>query len=465
MSKKTIVSIVETLLLVLMLLAMLVQCVFFISLTQNNRDGSLPSFPESEAQILVYGSLGAAESGKSTVIPYFVGARHNGGMFGSVYDDTISKDVFAQFARVLENASGGTAKKVVYQDDEKKYSYLEELYNGTSECYYIKLRDGMEFSVLSQLMSDTYTDIPENPDFVIEDMFLVGGAYNESNIIAVDKKGNVLKIYPSKNIPFNNEYFEAYNNTEKDRFEFVKIEDNIQKGRNCYFPSFSYSVNYMKVAYGSFFEAVNVDTESADIRSFVRIFDMNGDNTRFYKRASDGAVICVEGTTSFEITSDGKFTFRLGDEQDISGDSPYDDGHEYGFFEYADIARTIVSSLNEKFGGYCGVLSVKDVVYSNGECRFIYSYTVNGVPIGDDSNALELVFASNSLVSADGHLKVLTFSEEARTDMPQKTAYVIMTRGKGAISYFGPELYFGDDSIAELRWAVKYGAGDGGGQQ
>lgn len=463
MSKKTVISMVETLLLVLLLFAMLVQCVFFISLTQNNSDGSLPAFPESEAKLLAYGSPEAAESSKSTVVPYFVGARHSGGMYGGIYDDEMSHEIFGHFARVLENATGGTAKKVVYSDSEKKYEYLESLYNGTSDCYYVKLCNGIEFSVLCQLMSDTYTDIPENPDFVIEDMFLVSGASDEASITAVDKYGNVLKIFPSKNIPFNNEHLEAYNNTEKDEFEFVRIEDNALSGQNCYFPAFRYSVDYKTVTAKSFADCFDMDTDSSDLRSFVRIFGMNSDNTRFYKRATDSAMICVEDTMGIELTADGSFTFNIGDEDGNLGNIIDSHESEHGFFEYADAARSIVSSLNEKFGEYCGVLSVQDIIYSDGECRFVYIYTVNGVPLEEDLGyALELVFSSDSLVEAKGRLRVLSFSDEARTDIPQKTAYVLMTHGRGAVSYFGPELSFGEDGYARLRWTVKYGISNGG---
>ncbi len=471
MSKKTVVSIVENLLMVLLLFAMLVQCVWYISLAQNKGDGSLPEFPESEVQLLTEGKLDLNETVKSLVTPYFAGVISENGMYGGTYNDALAYEIFRNFARVLENAPGGTAKKVVYSDTQKKYEYLENLYNGTKNCYYVKLNNGVEFSVLCQLMSDTYTEIPENPGFAVKDMFLISGASGEASITAVDNDGNVLKIYPSKNIPFNKEYLESYNNTEKDEFEFVLAEDNVSADKNCYFPAFKYSLKYNTVLRTPFSERFDIDAEGADLRDFVSIFGMNEDNTRFYKRNSDGAMICVEDTTSFEITQNGGFVFipeaqggNLGAFLSIGADSGY------GFFEYAGAAQEIAVSLNEKLSGCCGRLSLEDIVYNDGECRFYYSYTVNGVPVEEEGEyALELRFSRDSLIYAKGKIEVLVFDQEAVTDIPQKTAYVLMERNNGTVLYFGPEYTFGDDpqdsSRALMRWTVEYDTGDGGLQE
>ncbi len=471
MGKKTVVSLVETLLLVVLLFVMLVQCIFFISLTQKSTDGSLPEFPESEAKFITSGISDMAGRDKSAVVPYFVGVISENGMYGGLYEDNLSREVFGCFARVLENAPGGTAKKVVYSDDEKKYDYLGNLYYGSQNCYYVKFKNGIEFSVLCQLLSDTYSEIPENPDFVIEDMFLVGGASGEASITAVDGMGNVLKIYPSKNIPFNNEYLETYNNTVKDEFEFVSIDDNISAGVNRYFPSFSYSVGYRTVYSGNFTDFFDIDSESSDLHDFVSVFGMNDDNTKFYKRASDGAMICVEDTTSIEISPNGGFVF-LADEDggNLEELLDYSGSFEYGFFEYADVASKIVSALNDSFGAACALLSLDDIIYENGECRFRYGYTVDGVPVRTgQSYSLELVFSSSSLVSASGRISILTYGDEARTELPQKTAYVLMEKNRGTVSYFGPEYCFSEDPLevgkAYIKWTVKYGNGNGGMQE
>lgn len=460
MNKKTVVSILENAFMVFLLLAMLVQCVLYISFAQNNGDGSLPVFPESEVRLLANDSSMLTEAGRSFVAPYFVGAISEDAGFGGAYEDSLAYEVFGCFADVLENAAGGTCKKVVYSGTDKKYEYLDNLYGNTKNCYYVRLKNGIEFSVLCQLMSDTYTELPENPDFIITDMFLVSGSMGESSITAVDPYGNVLKIFPSKNISFNNEYLEAYNNTEKDEFEFVKIHSNAEKDRNCYFPAFKYSVAYKSLIGESFSQSFDVDADSPELRSFVSIFGMNNDNTRFYKRSSDGAIICVEDTTSLEINPDGNFVFLPEDGGEALGVFLENGDDANGFYDYSSVAQNIVAKINERLVGYCAKLSLDDVTYSNGECSFKYSYTVNGIPIEKgESSGFELRFASDRLMYAQGTLRTISFFEDERTEIPQKTAYVLMEETESPVVYFGPEYCFestGEDSeTAFLRWMVE----------
>ena len=458
MNKKTVVSILENVFMVFLLLAMLVQCVLYISFAQNNGDGSLPSFSESEARLLANDSSMLAEAGKSFVTPYFVGAISADTGYGGAYDDSLAYEVFGCFADVLENAAGGTSKKVVYSGEDKKYEYLDDLYSNTQSCYYVKLKNGIEFSVLCQLMSDTYTELPENPDFIITDMFLVSGSMGEASIIAVGPYGNVLKIFPSKNISFNNEYLEAYNNTEKDEFEFVKVQSNAEIGRNCYFPVYKYSVEYRSLVKESFGN-LNIEIDSNELKSFVGIFGMNNDNTRFYKRSSDGAIICVEDTTSLEITPSGDFIFLPEDGGETLGVFTENGNDASGFYDYSSAAQNIVAKINERLVGYCAKLSLDDVSYSNGECSFRYSYTVNGIPVEKEESAgLELRFASDSLVYAQGTLRIMSFLADEMTEMPQKTAYVLMGEAESPVVYFGPEYCFEDtdsgSKTALMRWAV-----------
>ena len=470
MNKKTVVSILENAFMVFLLAVMLIQCVLYISIAQNNSDGSLPYFPESESRVLANDKSVLSEAGKSFVTPYFVGGISADGRFGGTYDDNLAYEVFGCFANVLKNSSGGTSKKVVYSGADEKYEYLENLYNGTKDCYYVKLKNGIEFSVLCQLMSDTYTRLPENPDFIISDMFLVSGSSGEASIIAADPYGNVLKIYPSKNISFNKEYLEAYNNTEKDEFEFVRIDSNKKTGRNCYFPSFKYTVGYMSLIEESFSESYYLKADSSELRSFVSIFGMNNDNTKFYTRSSDGAIICVEDTTSLEITPSGEFTYIPEDVSELPDVFPDNRNGSSGFYYYSTASQNIVAKINEKLLGYSAKLSLDDVTYSDGECIFSYIYTVNGVPVKDEKNTgLELRYASDRLVYAQGKIRTISVLDDERTEIPQKTAYVLMEVTDRPVVYFGPEYVFEitntDSATAFLRWVIKTEDNDGGIQE
>ncbi len=466
MRRKNVVSFFESVLLIILLCAMLIQCIFYIRLAGNGEDGSLPAFPESEMKLLSEGVYDSGEKAKNPVIPYFTGVIKQDGMYGGAYGDALSYELYDCFLKVIKNASGGTSKKIAYSGVDKKYEYLDELYSGNTPCYYVKLREGIEFSVFCTLASDTYTELPENPGFLISDMFLVRGASGEASIIAVDPDGNVLKIYPSKNITFNNEYFETYNNTEKDAFCFESVPDNISAGKNCYFPVYSYSVKHKSIRRADFSEFFNISAEGADIKNFVDVFGMNDDNTKFYRRNSDGAMICIEDTVSLEISPDGSFVFYIGQQNEtvpVFTDSSSDE-----FADYAELAESTVGKLMKMLGASCAKYSLDDVVYTGSECIFFYNITVDGIPveIPEKGYALELKFSEGKLCGARGKAYIYMYGTERYTDMPQKTAHALMEK-RGTVSWFGPEYTYVNDTgtDAYIRWTVRYIYTDKGGQQ
>ena len=471
MSKKIITSLLGTVLTVLLFAALIMQSVFYISLVQGKRDGSLPQFPESEMKLLANDISERNQGETSFLFPYFVGVISSDGMYAGSYDDSSAYEIFSLFAKVLENSPGGTAKKVVFSETEKKYEYLDSLYNSTDNCYYVKFRNGIEFSVICQLVTDTYAKIPENPDFVISDMFLISGLSGQASIIAVDPYGNVLKIFPSKNIPFNNEYLQTYNNTEKEEFEFLKIKQNVGNNRNSYCPAFKFTKNYSIVESKPIEENFYINIDSSDLLELVNIFGMNADNTKFYRRSVDDAILCVEDTTSFEITADGNFKFTSGEDGGkLSSFFENSDIVDYTFFDYVSVGRKIADSLNQKMKESYAVLSLEGITYNLGECSFYYNYTIDGVPIENTGDhALELRFISDSLVYAEGQLEIMAYVGESKTEIPQRIAYVLMDKVSGPVLYFGPEYCFEETEEEQrkafVRWTIKTESNDRGDRQ
>ncbi len=459
MKKEKLFALLENCIMVLLFAAMLFQCAVYVGFVQGDNAG-LSEFPESEKKKIANIRISTSETAKSFIIPYFVGTITENGNFAGAYNENSAYEIFGYFLNVLENAVGGTCKKVAYSDFEKKYEYLDNLYVNTKNCYYVCFENGIEFSVLCGLITDTYADIPENPDFIVKDMFLLCGSLGETSITAVDPDGNVLKIFPSKNISFNNEYLETYNGTDKDEFEFVKVDGNKKAGKNCYFPSYKYSIGYETVNKKSFNDKFSVSADSDDIKELVRIFGMNNDNTHFYKK-SDSSIVCVEANDSFEISIDGNFAFVSENGKNLSEFAGSGINSEYGFSDYASVTKNIVKSINEKLVGCRAKLTLNDIIYSNGECLFRCNYTIDGIPIeNSEIYGLELKFSGEKLISAFGKIEVIEYSNEAITDMPQRTSYVLLPDSENFyIVYFGAEYCFDSNAensdIAVLRWTAK----------
>ena len=471
MKKNTVITIIQNLFMVLLFSVMLVLCVIYVRYAQSSDNGGLPQFPESEASLLSSGFSDNNSVRKSFILPCFVGGISGNGRYGGFYDDNSAYEVYGMFINVLKNAPRGTSKKLLFSDSAEKYVYLENLYAKAENCYYVRFENGVGFSVLCQLLSDTYTELPENPDFTIRDMFLSSGASGESVITAVDISGNVLRIYPSKNIPFNSEYLETYTDTEKNSFDFTKINFNTNADKNCYFPVFRYTTAYRSIIRKPFGECFDINSAGNDIRDFISAFGMNDDNTKFYRRTHDGAMICVEDVTSFEITPEGTFVFRPEEGgANLSALLDYSDNRGYGFYDYSCVSKNIVSALNKKLSGYCAQLSLKDITYNGKMCSFYYSYTVNGIPVHSEGEyALKLDFSEDRFVSAEGTVEAMEFLNEERTYMPQRTALALMDEHTSGITHFGAEYCFGTDSTNPdkgiVRWAVKTERREGGTQE
>ena len=470
MRKETAVGIIQNCLVVLLFLAMLVQCVLYISFARVYDDGTLPPFPEGEKEILASGGSYVNDAGGAYLFPYFVAGISENGRCGGAYEDEAAFGVMGLFAEILENAPEGSAKKISFSDDAKKYAYLEELYTKTEDCYYVKLKNGIGFSVLCQLASDTYSELPQNPDFVVCDMFLVSDAWGQASIVAVDSNGDALEIRPSKGIAFNKDYLEMFNSTDKDLFDFVRLEVNAENGRSCYFPVYRYTVAHRKILKREFSDCFDISNERGDIRDFLGVFGMNADNTRMYRAVRDDAMICVEGATTFEIAPDGGFRFSPGD-GGVKIDSflGRNDGMSYGFFDYCSAAGNVAEALGEIMEGSCAMLSLDGIYYDNGVCTFRYSYTVDGIPLDFDGReyGLSLSFKGDRLTGASGFVSVIRDGGEVRTELPQRTAYALMEKTEGPISYFGARYVFGEDEetadVGVVRWSVlseNYNKGD-----
>ena len=115
------------------------------------------------------------------------------------------------------------------------------------------------------------------------------------------------------------------------------------------------------------------------------------------------------------------------------------------------------------------MLSLDGIYYDNGVCTFRYSYTVDGIPLDFDGReyGLSLSFKGDRLTGASGFVSVIRDGGEVRTELPQRTAYVLMEKTEGPISYFGARYVFGEDEetaeVGAVRWSVlseNYNKGD-----
>ncbi len=458
MKKKEIIGHLLTAVTAILFALMLVQCVLYIRLAESFEEGSLPVFPESEIMLLAKGSEGTIENAGYLISPCFTGAVLGGTRYSAGYGSDEENEIWQCFVDVLTSAINGTSKKVTHSDADNKNNYLDELYNSSEDCFYIKLASEFELSALCSFLSDTDTGLPENPDFGISDMFLLCGSGGEAYITAVSTDGEVLKIFPSRNIAFNKELLETYNNTETEVFEFLKFENNLSHGKNGYFPVYKHSSAVRGVEKALFADVFGFSRDSVYIMDFVDAFGINTDNVRVYETA-EGTMVFVENATCLSISDNGYIEYipeqSTMEEMEFAG--IWED-NRYSFFEMSGASKDIVFSLNEMLKGCAAKFTLTDISYSDGKCIFSYDYTAGIVPIRRESgHGLVLEFSERGLEYAYAHIEPYFYLDYKKTDMPQKTAFTLLKNSmESPVGYFGIQYHFDDEdkNTGTARWAA-----------
>lgn len=458
MKKKEIIGYLLTTATALLFVLMLLQCALYIRLAESFEDGSLPVFPESEISLLAKGGEGISESTDYLISPYFSGIILDSVPYSAGYAEGSGNEIWQCFVEILQSAPSGTAKKVIYSDAESKSHYLDDIYTSPGDCFYVKLPYEIEFSALCSFISDKETGLPENPDFGISDMFLLYGSSGEAYITAVSSDGDVLKIFPSRNIAFNKELLETYNNTGNGNFDFLKFENNLSHGKNGYFPVYRHSQEVRSVEKSAFSNVYGFDRNGVYIMEFVSAFGLNTDNVKVYETA-EGTMVFVENADRLSISENGFIEYIPEDNQEDDNafvkDAFYND---LGFFEISGISKHIVNALNEMLAGCAAKLMLTDIVYRDGKCIFYYDYMANSVPLrSGGGHGLVLEFTKKGLAYASAKIEPYFYLDYKKTDMPQKTAFTLLNNTLSEpVVYFGIQYSFAheNNSAADAEWVA-----------
>lgn len=451
-------SFLQSLILALLVVLMLVQCTIYINLVENIDNSRLPAFPESMLELLSDQNGNTTVSGYNVVLPYFYAASKDGSKYAYRYDNSDGEKIWQSFIEVLKNCPGGTTKKVSFSNDETKYEYLDDLYCNSDNYFYVKLRNEIEVSVLCSIMSQSSEIISDNAGFKVSDMFLFYGGSGETYITAVSGAGEVLKIFPSRNITFNKELLSTYTDTVRNDFEFIKVNKNVEGKRNCYFPTFRHSVvipDIVLLDYSEFEKAL----EETNI--FANIFGMNEDNIRTYSTIN-GDTVYVQDATRLTVSKNGVVEF-----QPEYGEATLSDFLNAGnstrntFGDIIKASFEIAANINKMLNSCAGKLVLSDIVYSEGTFKLYYDYTVCGIPVNNGNMyGLYLEFSDSVLVYGSANILLYVYSEGSGSDIPQKSAYALLEdKIETPVSYFGAEYRVSHSELGtetgSMHWTVK----------
>ncbi len=428
---------IENILLIFLTLVMVGLCAAASFAGERFSDKNLPVFPESEQRLLSSFAKEELSTGESVLAPCFAGAFSNGVMNAADAGENYASDIRRCFVRVLEHASGGTTKRIAFSDKERKESYLENLYASAKDGFYLRFPDSIHYSLLCTLLSGSFGEEDENGDFEIAEMFLLRGSDGESSVIAVDRHGEVLKIFPSKNIPFNSELLAAYTAVEKNSFVFVKSEEE----EPSYFPVLRHSAELYSLRAVPFAETVDFSLSSGKIGKYVSALGVNIDNSRSYE-SYDGSLIFVENAGQLKITRDGCFEYEPGG-NGTSADYYLDYENEYEDDASALVAAgaSLIGRINKLTEDSTCSLGLAGASVRDGKLMLTFKYSALGIPVesGEDYDAL-LVFSSRNLVYACVKVMTLERAEKVTLPMTGYSAFRLTDfRPDSKAVFFGPE--------------------------
>ena len=416
--------------------------VLFIRLSGVVEDTHLPPFPESGLRLLSGESDKAGAADAYLFSPAFLCASSDSCRYALTYSEEDDGELWQNFVRVLQNAPGGTAKKVAFSDAEKKAAYLDALYGSEAPYYYCRLPSAVPFCVLCALVSDRLSAIPENPDFAVRDLFLFCGSSGESYLAAVDPAGDVLKIYPARGVSFNKERLEAYNETGLRNFTFLKVEENAQSAVCPYFPVYTQTMTLYTARRMDREGSLLPLSDAASRQEFVSLFGMNPANTRSYE-ASDDSLVFVEDTAQLRVSREGFAEFMPQD-----GGNPLSrylsygiDTEAGGFMDVLSVSRTILARLGKLLENTDGRLLMTDLVRGGDGLEVRCRYSVDGIPV-DTGRPYDAVlrFSQNSLLYGEVYLESFRKQDLYEDPIPQKLAYTLIREDlSGRVVSFGAE--------------------------
>lgn len=414
--------------------------VLFIRLSGVVEDTTLPPFPESGLRLL---SGEAGKSGAADVYlfsPSFMSVSGEACRYALPYGEK-DGELWQAFVRVLQNAPGGSAKKVAFSDETKKAAYLDSLYGSKDPYFYCRLSSAVPFSVLCALVSDRFAALPENPDFAVRDLFLCCGKSGESYLAAVDPAGDVLKIYPARGVAFNKDLLDAYNETGLRNFSFLRLEENAD-GASPRFPVYTQTLALDTVRRGQSEELLSSLSDPSKRQDLIGLFGMNPANTRSYE-ASDRSLVFVEDTAQLRVSREGfaEFTAQEGGNP-LSRYLSYGGVTEAsGFMDVLSVTRTILSRLGRLLENTDGRLFMTDLVRSGDGLEVRCRYTVSGIPV-DTGREYDAVFrfSQTGLLYGAAYLESYRREDVYDDPLPQNLAYALIREEvPGRVVSFGAE--------------------------
>lgn len=450
----------ETVLCVVLFVAMLFTCGLYINIKMNGKTSNLPSLPENHRHMLLKSvAVDLTAYNDDLLEPIFVGFKDGNKMIAALHENDVRLMVESTVYESLQLLFSGSSEKINFNSIAKKNEFFYNLKN-SDRYMLISFLGDVPSTVFLPCISQNIDTSNEAMDlFYIKHIFILP-EFDPSNededkmyAITISKDNEAYMIHPQKAILFNNIISNSYDvNDGFAYFEFLD-KDGIYPVFSTSFLSKKYKVSNLAVDEGK-------DTSLPWIQNCFEIFSINPSLVRSFTSGDGRVTTYVDNQRELVVSDDGKIVFNAADDGIFLNEflEYYpEDGYNYSIGDIIVAIKNIVNGLKNDKNPVS--YSIVGIDYDADDYTFVIymKLIVEGITVTQEEYDAVFKIRQNKLYYAEIPTVVCNVAEGEKLLIPQKYSSVLVDGAiEDASVTYCPILVNddGNEGIYSVNWAV-----------
>ena len=404
-------------LIVVFFTAMLVLCGMYLDLRLNGVTSSLPEIPENDKWILTNSASDSQSSSEKLVSPAFIGIKNEAsGMCGAIYDKSARETLNKNVEPLMTALFNGYAKKVLFDDDDRKNSFVRDIVN--SDTYiYISLYNDLPSSVILPGFYGSGSYMPLNESFDVKYIFVLPDGDTVKGI-CFDSELNAVVLSPIEHVPFNNVNYSAYNELSGfASFEFVS--------ETYPEPVFTESFEVSSVMLVPSFSFYKFDLDDIKTVQLLKTLDFNPNLVKSYAYNENSVISFVGEEKELYVSLSENTLYYNGFDKGIHLSEflkYYPRGDGYTLTDTVLCVKYLMNSIDRILVGGDALPTVVGVSYNGSEIVFKLKYFYNGIAVTEKTHDVSVSIAGEYIKSIEAGVLFCDSGNLSIPVIPQKLA-------------------------------------------
>ena len=379
MKKNNVISVIETVIVVVLFLSMLFACGKYIDIKINGKNSSLPVIPQNDMQILLQTVPSESVTEKNTLAePVSVGISTEN-LKLMAYTKEARQSLLDYTRLMVVRCFSGNSSEMEFGNDFKAMEYLTELCENNDYVFFGFYSD-IPAAVFLPCLARDYESKETSMNFNLQNLFLFPD--NEGNLYAVavssDKKINIL--VPGESVPFKPSEYDAYNDiTGFSAFDYDAGE--------VLLPVFSVSIEQSDYTVGFACNEYGMNIENDWIQNTMDVFRLNKNFSKTFVSRDNTLIDFIDDTNELAFSADGSVRYT----NNSDGLGLYDlllypaSGTTYTFPDKVLAVKRLFNMFDGNICGKDANLGITAVYYDsqNSALCFELKYFASGIALTD----------------------------------------------------------------------------------